>query len=168
VALKKAKFYVVKRDFLGPLATDAAGKLDVLWHDGHTFGMDGTQVGVLEQTNKVSLRGLLQSHDGRALEAQVSLEVLGDLTHQTLEGQLADQELSALLVSTDLTESHSSRPVTMGLLHTSGSWGALTSGLGGQLFSWGLASSGLTSGLLCSCHLHFFTVNDRAGSSKLK
>jgi len=55
VALKKARFVVVKRDFLGPLATDAAGKLDVLGHDGDTLGVDGAQVGVLEQTNEVSL-----------------------------------------------------------------------------------------------------------------
>ena len=35
--------------------------------------------------------------DGRALETQVSLEVLGDLRHKTLEGQLVDEELTVLL-----------------------------------------------------------------------
>ena len=53
----------------------------------------------------------LQSSDGSALEAQVGLEVLGDFSHQTLEGQLADQQLSGLLVATDLTQSHGSRPL---------------------------------------------------------
>jgi hypothetical protein len=62
--------------------------------------VDGAQVGVLEQTYQVSLGRLLQSHDGGALEAQIRLEVLGDLTHQTLEGQLADQQLCALLGAT--------------------------------------------------------------------
>ena len=52
--------------------------------------MDGAEVGVLEESDQVSLTRLLQSHDGRTLEPQVSLEVLGDLSHQTLEGQLAD------------------------------------------------------------------------------
>ena len=47
-------------DFLGTLTTDAAGKLDVLGHDGDTLGVDGAQVGVLKQTNQVSLAGLLQ------------------------------------------------------------------------------------------------------------
>ena len=61
---------------LSPLATDAAGELDVLGHDGHTLGMDGSQVGVLEQTHQVGLSSLLQGKDCRALEAQVSLEVL--------------------------------------------------------------------------------------------
>ncbi len=65
---------------LGPLTTDTASQLDVLWHDGHTLGMDGTQVGVFKETYKVSLGSLLQGHDSGALEAKVSLEVLGDLT----------------------------------------------------------------------------------------
>jgi len=61
--------------------------LDVLGHDGDSLGVDGAQVGVLEETDQVSLAGLLQSHDSRALEAQIRLEVLDDFTHQTLKGQ---------------------------------------------------------------------------------
>ncbi len=38
-----------------------AGKLDVIGHDDDTLGMDGAQVGVLKETNQVSLRGLLVS-----------------------------------------------------------------------------------------------------------
>ena len=60
--------------------------------------MDGAQVGVLKQSNKVSLAGLLKSHDGGALEPQVSLEVLGNLTNKPLEGQLTDEQFSGLLV----------------------------------------------------------------------
>ena len=60
--------------------------------------MDGTEVGVLEETHQVGLTGLLKSHHGRALEPQISLEVLGNLTDKTLEGQLADEQLSGLLV----------------------------------------------------------------------
>ena len=63
------------------LSTNAASQLDVLWHDGDTLGVDGSQVGVLKQTNKVGLSGLLQSQDSRRLEPQVCLEVLGNLTH---------------------------------------------------------------------------------------
>ena len=140
------------RHFLSALATDPAGKLDVLGHDGHTLGVDGAQVGVLEQTNQVSLAGLLEGHDGGALESEVGLEVLGDLTDQTLEWELADQKLGALLVTTDLTESHCSGPVTMGLLHSSSSWGALAGSLGGQLFPGGLSSSGFTGSLLGTSH----------------
>ena len=114
--------------------------------------MNGTQVGVLKQTNEISLAGLLESSDGGTLEPEVSLEVLGDLSHQTLEGQLADEELSGLLVSPDLTESHSSGPVSVGLLHSSGGGGRFPGSLGGQLLPGGLSSSGLTGGLLGTSH----------------
>ena len=99
---------------LSALATDAAGQLDVLRHDGHALGVDGGQVGVLEQAHQVGLSSLLQGQHCAALEAQVGLEVLGDLTHQALEGQLADQQLRALLVLADLTQSHGSRAVSAG------------------------------------------------------
>lgn len=70
--------------------------------------MDSAKVGILEQGHKVSLNGFLESTDSRRLEAEVRLEVLGDFTDKTLEWQLADQELSRLLVATDFTESNGS------------------------------------------------------------
>jgi hypothetical protein len=62
--------------FLSALASDAAGQLNVLGHDGHALGVDGTQVGILEQTHQVSLGGLLQGQQGGALEAQVALRYI--------------------------------------------------------------------------------------------
>ena len=50
--------------------------------------MDGAQVGVLEEADEVSFRRLLESEDGRRLEAKVRLEVLGDLADEALEGSL--------------------------------------------------------------------------------
>jgi hypothetical protein len=55
------------------------------------LGMDGSQVGVLKEANQVSLRGLLQSKDGVALEAEVSLEVLSNLPAPA-EGSQSGQE----------------------------------------------------------------------------
>ena len=137
---------------LGTLSADTAGQLDVLGHDGDTLGVDGAQVGVLEETHQVSLAGLLQSHDGGRLEAQVGLEVLSNLPHQALEGQLADQELGRLLVATDLTEGHGAGPVPVGLLDASGGRGALASGLGSQLLAGSLPSSRFAGGLLGASH----------------
>lgn len=82
--------------------------------------MDGAEVGVLEEGDEVSLNGLLKSTDGRGLEAEVRLEVLGNLTNQTLEGELADEELGRLLVATDLTESDGTGLVAVRLLDTTG------------------------------------------------
>ena len=46
--------------FLSALSADSPGQLDVLGHDGHPLGVDGAQVGVLKETDKVGLRGLLR------------------------------------------------------------------------------------------------------------
>ena len=79
---------------LGPLSSDTSCELDVFGHDGYPFGVDGTEIGVLEQTNEVGFSCLLESHDRRGLETQVGLEVLSDLADQSLEGQLANEQLS--------------------------------------------------------------------------
>ena len=133
VVFKKTGCCDGQMNFLSSLSSDSPGQLDVLGHDGDSLGVDGAQVGVLEQTNKVGLAGLLESHDSRGLEPEVSLEVLGDLSHQTLERQLADEQLGGLLVSANFTQSDGSGPVTVGLLHSSSGRGRLPCRLRGQL-----------------------------------
>lgn len=90
---------------LGALATETAGKLDVLGLDGDTLGVDGAKIGIFEQGDEVGLDGLLEGTDGRRLESEIGLEVLCDFTDQALEGKFADEELGGLLVATDLTKS---------------------------------------------------------------
>jgi histone H3 len=90
---------------LRALTAETTGELNVLGLDGDTLGVDGAQVGVLKEGDEVGLNGLLKSTDGRGLEAEVGLEVLSNFTNKTLEGQLADQELSGLLVATNFTQS---------------------------------------------------------------
>lgn len=137
---------------LSTFTADTASELDVFRHDGDTLRVDGAQVSVFEKTDEVRLAGLLEGHNGGALETQVSLEVLRDLTHETLERQLADQKLSALLVTTDLTKSDGTGPVTMGLLHTSGGGRTLTSSLSCELLAGRFASGGLAGSLLGTGH----------------
>ena len=144
--------YSIEND-LSALTADTAGKLDVLGHDGDTLGVDGAQVGVFEESYEVGFGSFLEGHDSRALETEISFEVLGDFTDQALEGKLADEELSALLVTTDFTKGHSSRPVTVRLLDSSCSRGRFASSLGGQLLARSLSSGGFTSGLLGTGHV---------------
>ena len=79
--------------------------------DGHTLGVDGSEVGadrigvssgpspqlhadsLLEERDEVGLGRLLESHDGRGLEAKVGLEVLGNLADKALEAA-GDQRVS--------------------------------------------------------------------------
>jgi len=140
------------RKNLRALTTETAGELDVLGLDGDTLGMDGAEVGVFEERDEVGFNGLLESTDGGRLETQVRLEVLGNLTDQTLEGEFADQELSRLLVATNLTESDGSWLVSVRLLDTSGGWCRFTGSLGCELLTRSLATSGLTGSLLSTGH----------------
>ena len=103
--------------------------MNILGHDSNTLGVNGTQVGVLKESNEVGLGGLLEGEDSSTLETKVGLEILSDLTNKTLEWSLADQEIGRLLVLADLTESDGTRTVTVRLLDASCGW----SGLAGSL-----------------------------------
>uniref|UniRef100_A0A0E0PTU2 Uncharacterized protein n=1 Tax=Oryza rufipogon TaxID=4529 RepID=A0A0E0PTU2_ORYRU len=132
-----------RADGLSALAADPAGELDVLGHDGDALGVDGAQVGVLKEPDEVRLGGLLQRGDGGALEAEVGLEVLGDLADEALEGELADEQLRALLVLADLTERDGAGPEAVRLLHAAGGRGRLPRRLGRQLLPRRLAAAQL-------------------------
>jgi hypothetical protein len=147
------KMSSVFKDYLSALSADSAGELDVLGHDGDALGVDGAQVGVLEKADQVGLGSFLKSADGGRLETQIGLEVLSDFSHQTLERQLADEELGRLLVTSDLTESDGTGAVSVGLLDATGRGGRLPGGLGGELLAGGFATGGLTGGLLGTGHL---------------
>ena len=141
VAPKGAVCFVKELSTLCSLSADSAGQLNVLGHDGDALGVDGAQVGVFKETNKVSLASFLKSHHSGALETQIGLEILSDFSHKTLEGQLADQQLGGFLVTTDLTKSDCTRSVTMRFLDSTGGRSALTSCLCGELFAWSFSTS---------------------------
>lgn len=117
--------------------------------------MDGAEVGVLKQPNQVGLRGLLQSKNALRLEAKIRLEVLGNLANQTLKRKFAEQELSRLLITTNLTKRNSAWPVTMGLFYTTilRPRPGLAGGLGRQSLARSLATSGLASSLFSTSHM---------------
>ena len=114
--------------------------------------MDGAKVGVLEETNEVSLGGFLEGEDGGALESEVVLVLSSDLADESLEGELADEELGALLEASDLTESDGARSEAVGLLDTTSLSGLLGGGLVGDVLAGVLGAGVLASSLLCACH----------------
>ena len=106
-------------------------------------------------------------------EKTTHFEVLSDFTDETLEGQLADEELRRLLVATDFTERDRTRPEAMGFLQawwsaqghaardeathldtTSGSSRRLGGFLGGELLARRLATSRLAGSLLYAGNKH--------------
>jgi histone H3 len=79
---------------LKPFTMNASGQLNVLGHDGNTLGVNGAQVCILKHANKVSLRSLLEGKYSCALETQVAIEILSNLSYQMLEWCLANQKVS--------------------------------------------------------------------------
>ena len=71
--------------------------------NSNTLGVDRAEICILKKRDEVCFNGLLQGSNRRGLEAEVGFEILGNFADQALERQLANQELSGLLVSTDLT-----------------------------------------------------------------
>merc|ERR1719164_256243 len=115
--------------------------------------MDRAQIGVLEETDEVRLRRLLEREDCGRLEAEVGLEVLRDLAHEALERELADEELRRLLVLADLAERDRARAVAVRLLHAAGRRRRLARSLGRELLAGRLAAGRLARGLLRAGHL---------------
>ena len=94
---------------LEALTAEAAGELDVLWHDRDAAAVDGAQAGVSEEVDEVGLGGLLHGEDCAGLEAETVLASHGDLADDALEGQLAEEEVGSALVATDVTEGDGAR-----------------------------------------------------------
>ena len=99
--------------------------------------MNGAKVGVFEEADQVSFSGFLESEDSGALETEVVLELRSDFTDESLEGELADEELGGLLVAPDLAEGHGAWAVPVGLLDAARSGGVLAGCLGGELLTRG-------------------------------
>ena len=53
---------------LSSLTPYPPGQLDILGHDGDPLGVDGAEVGVLEEADQVGLAGLLQGSNSCRLE----------------------------------------------------------------------------------------------------
>jgi hypothetical protein len=86
----------------GSLTSDPARQLHVLRHDRHAFGVNGAQVGVIEQSHQVKLRRLLERQERRTCESKIGFEVLRDLSHKPLERQAAYQFGGMFLKMPDL------------------------------------------------------------------
>ena len=114
--------------------------------------MNSAQVGVFEEPNKVGFGSFLFSEESGALEPQVALEILGNLTNKAHEGYSADEQIGAFLIAPNLTKAHGARTVPVGLLDAAGGGGGLASTLCGEMLAGQFSSCGLTGGLLGSCH----------------
>ena len=135
------------------LTADASSQLDVLWHNSDSLGVNRTQVCIFEESNHVSLAGLLNGEHSLWLPTQITLVLGGDLSDQPLEGKLPNEQLGRLLELADLSQGNCAGSESMRLLdalvrHI----GCLTGRLLSQLLARCLWSRVLSCRLLCSCH----------------
>ena len=86
------------------LTSDSPGELHVLLHDGHSLGVDAAQVGILEDSDQVSLGGFLESEEGLSLASKGVIDLHADGSDDSLEGGSWKEEVGRLLVSLDLSE----------------------------------------------------------------
>ena len=80
--------------------------------------MDGTQIGVLEETDKIRLCRLLQAQYGGGLEFYIGLVILGNFTDKTRERELSNEQVGGFLVPTDLSEGDGPWAVPVGFFYT--------------------------------------------------
>ena len=81
------------RVVLGALTSNAPRELHVTGCDCDSLGVNGAALRVLKQTNQIVFSCFLKRTDRGRLEADVWLEVLGDLAYQASKWYLADKEL---------------------------------------------------------------------------
>ncbi len=115
--------------------------------------MDGAEVGVFEETNEVGLGGFLECEHSGGLESQVVLEFAGNFSNESLERKFSDEEFSALLESSDFSESNCARSESVCLLDSTGLDGCLLGLFVCNVLSGSFATGVLSCGLLCSCHV---------------
>ena len=138
------------------LTTDALGELHILGHDGHTLGMDSAAIRVLVETDQISFGSLLKGKNGLGLESKILLVLLGNLTDETLERSLLDQEVGTLLVLTDLTQSDGSgaKAVLLSVWANLASFGDDSRFLGEGRAGGLTGTDDLAGGLLSTSHVY--------------
>ena len=85
------------------LSIDPSSKLNIFWHDGLLTWVQGTEVSILQQFDQVILCSILECKYCGGLPSEVSLEILGDVLHQTAEYPHRYQQDNTILVEMDLS-----------------------------------------------------------------
>ena len=114
------------------LTSDSSSQFKVLLLHSDSAGMDGAQVGIFEEADKVHLSSFLDSQESLGLESDLDVNTLCDGSHKTLEGCSQEEEVGALLVSLDLSDSDGAWPEAdlPLLLDASLSWSSFLLGSG--------------------------------------
>ena len=61
MVLRRTEMFVFGGGTSRLLSPDSSGQLDIFWQDGDSPGVDGTQVGIIKQPDKVCLCRFLET-----------------------------------------------------------------------------------------------------------
>jgi hypothetical protein len=137
------------------LSSNSSSQLEIFSHDSDSFSMDRTQVSIFKKTYEISFSRFLEGKYCWRLESEVTFELLGDLSHQSLEREFSEKEVSGLLVFSDLSQGDSAWSESVGFLYPTCLIGRGTFSCRlalHQLFSWSFRSSWFSGGLFGSGH----------------
>ena len=67
--------WLVITDVEVAVTSDATGELHVLLHDSLSLGVDGTQVGLFEDSDDVGLSGFLEGNESVRLESELVVHI---------------------------------------------------------------------------------------------
>ena len=137
------------------ISSDSSGELHVFLHDGGSLGVDGAEVGVLEDTDEISLRCFLKGYESLSLESEVLIDRSANVSHKSVEWSSWEKHVGGFLISLDLSKSDGTCSVshlfsfTLGFLDSTLGWSSLLAddlGFGTNLFG----------DVLCFWHFLFF------------
>ena len=125
------------------ITSDSSSEVHILLHDGNSVGVDGTKVGILENSDQVGLGTLLESLECVRGKSEVAVNTGGNRLDESHEWSSWDHVGHGFLVLLDLSEGNSSwlesdlSLLTISFLDSLGSSGGLLSwssslGLGGN------------------------------------
>ena len=132
---------------LKSFTSDSPCEQNVLTHDSDPIGVNSAHVGILKETDQISLRSFLKGHDSRTLESRLDLDLVGDFLDKSLERQFPDEEFGGPLILPDFSDGDGAWLESVWLLDASSGWGGLLGGgLVGVLLSRSLDAGGAFSG----------------------
>jgi hypothetical protein len=104
-------------------SSDSARELEVFGHDGDSFCMNCTKIGVFKNTYYVCFSSFLEGKNSRCLKAELILIFSSNFSNKSLERKFSDEEVCALLKFANFTKSNSprSKAVTLFSIFLSGS-----------------------------------------------
>ncbi len=71
--------------------SDPPGEVEILAHGSDPTSVKSTEIDVLEETNDVGLSGFLEAVEGRGLEPELGVQLVGDFSYKSLERELPQQ-----------------------------------------------------------------------------